>query len=100
MLRYCQDQLLPLKEQREQALTRLNEAKDRLHNTYDRTNVLEAQAEEVRGEVGDLNQSLIDIDNKIKAEIADIIQETPSTMAVEPGAAQCAAPPSPGLPAE
>ncbi|CAK0885391.1 unnamed protein product, partial [Prorocentrum cordatum] len=81
MLRYCQ-------------------AKDRLHNTYARINVLEAQAEEGREEVEDLNQSLIDIDNKIKAEIAEIIQQPPSTMAVESGTAQGTAPPSPGLPAE
>ncbi|CAK0789308.1 unnamed protein product, partial [Prorocentrum cordatum] len=100
MLRYCQDQLLPLKQQREQALARLNEAKDRLHNTYARINMLEAQAEEVREEVGDLNQSLIDIDNKIKAEIADIIQDIPNPMVVEPGTAQGTAPSSSGPPSE
>eukprot|EP00959_Pyramimonas_sp_CCMP1952_P032171 675122-Pyramimonas_sp.AAC.1 len=77
MLKYAANQLKTFKDQRQEAVERLASAKEKLHNTYARINVLETQAEGLRGEVDDLNQALTEIDGNIANEMRDLIEQAP-----------------------
>ena len=56
-------------------MERLASVQEKLPNTYDQINTLDIQAEELRDEINELKSSLTDIEEKISADLPDILTE-------------------------